>query len=232
MNLFKKDKRIKAKVELVSLHIPKTAGTSFRNILKEVYGEEQVVRFDINRFVSIENEEFKEKKLSSQIRVLHGHFPYDQLMEQVALPEGVPVITWLRDPVKRVISNYYYLSKILREELNEEEKDLNILAKMQKTLLEYANARPNRNRMSSFLKGSTLEDFFFIGIMDHYEEDLKDLASLLGWGEYTELQHNITGDKPEVDEETLNIIKELNSKDIEIYKSALKHREERIKKQK
>jgi len=152
--------------------------------------------------------------------------------EQVALPEGVPVITWLRDPVKRVISNYFYLSKILREELNEEEKDLNILAKMQKTLIEYANAEPNRNRMSSFLKGSILEDFLFIGIMDHYEEDLKYLASILGWGEYTELQHNITVDKPEVDEETLSIIKELNSKDIEIYKSALKHREERIKKQK
>ncbi len=232
MSLFKKDKRIKAKVELVSLHIPKTAGTSFRNILKEVYGEERVVRFDINRFISIENEEFKEKKLPSQIRVIHGHFPYDQLMEQVALPEGVPVITWLRDPVKRVISNYYYLSKILRKELNEEEKDLNILAKMQKTLLEYANAEPNRNRMSSFLKGSTLEDFFFIGIMDHYEEDLKDLAGLLGWGEYTELQHNITGEKPDIDEETLNIIRELNSKDIEVYKSALKQREERIKKQK
>jgi len=232
MSLFKKDKRIKAKVELVSLHIPKTAGTSFRNILKEVYGEEQVVRFDINRFISIENKEFKGKKLASQIRVIHGHFSYEQLFEQVALPEGVPVITWLRDPVKRVISNYFYLSKILREELNEEEKDLNILAKMQKTLIEYANAEPNRNRMSSFLKGSILEDFLFIGIMDHYEEDLKYLASILGWGEYTELQHNITVDKPEVDEETLSIIKELNSKDIEIYKSALKHREERIKKQK
>ncbi len=231
MSLFKKDKRIKAKVELVSLHIPKTAGTSFRNILKAVYGEEQVVRFDINRFVAVENEEFTDKKLPSHIRVIHGHFPYNKLMELVAIPQGVPVITWLRDPVERVISNYYYLSKILREELNEEEKDLNILAKMQKTLLEYVCAAPNQNRMSSFLQGSSLEDFFFIGITDHYADDLEDLAQMLGWKDYPVLEHNITGEKPDVDEETLNKIKELNSKDIEIYNSALQLREERIKKQ-
>jgi len=231
MNLFTKEKRIKAKVELVSLHIPKTAGTSFRNILKAVYGEEQVVRFDINRFVAIENEEFTEKRLPSHIRVIHGHFPYNKLMELVAIPQGVPVITWLRDPVERVISNYYYLSKILREELNEEEKDLNILAKMQKTLLEYACAAPNQNRMSSFLQGSSLEDFFFIGFTDHYADDLKDLAQMLGWEDYPVLEHNITGEKPDVDEETLNKIKELNSKDIEIYNSALQLREERIRKQ-
>ena len=230
MSLFKKNIKVKAQVKLVSLHIPKTAGTSFRNILKEVYGEEHVVRFDITRYISVENEEFTGSKLKPGIQVIHGHFPYYKLIELVELPEGVPVITWLRDPVERVISNYFYLEKILREELDEEVKDLNILAKMQKTLIEYASTEANRNRMSKFLKGIEPEELFFIGLMDHYAEDLQYLARLLGWKEYPVLKQNITEDKPRVNEETLRMIKELNSNDYGIYNKALQLREERINK--
>ncbi len=34
-------------LELISLHIPKTAGTSFRSNLVNVYGKKAVARFDI-----------------------------------------------------------------------------------------------------------------------------------------------------------------------------------------
>jgi hypothetical protein len=230
MSLFKRNIKIRAQLKLVSLHIPKTAGTSFRNILREVYGEKHVVRFDISRFVTVENEEFTGSKLKADIQVIHGHFPYYKLIELVEIPEGVPVITWLRDPAERVISNYFYLEKILREELDEEKKDLNILAKMQKTLIEYANTEANRNRMSKFLKGIEPEELFFIGLMDHYAEDLQDLARLLGWKDYPVLKQNVTGEKPQVDKETLRMIKELNSNDYEIYNKALRLREERINK--
>ncbi len=229
MSIFKRNTKIKAAVKLVSLHIPKTAGTSFRNILKEVYGEEHVVRFDIKRHVSIENEPFKGRKLKPEIEVIHGHFPYYKLIELIDLPEGVPVITWLRDPVERVISNYYYLEKILQEELQEEKRDLNILAKMQKTLKEYASTEANRNRISKFLKGTTAEDLFFIGFMDHYAEDLKDLARLLKWKDYPVLKQNVTGQKPEVDEDTMQFIRQLNEEDYSIYNRALQLRAERIK---
>lgn len=230
MSLFKKNTKIRSQLKLVSLHIPKTAGTSFRNILKEVYGEEHVVRFDIHRFVTIEKKEFKGRKLNPDIQVIHGHFPYDKLLEFVELPEGVPVITWLREPAERVISNYYYLEKILREELDEDKKDLNILAKMQKTLKEYANTEANRNRISKFLKGAEPEQLFFIGLTDHYAEDLHDLSDMLGWKSYPVLKQNVTGTKPFVDDETLQYIRQLNEKDYIIYNKALQIRKERISK--
>lgn len=230
MSFINKNTKIKAKVKLVSLHIPKTAGTSFRNILKEVYGEEHVVRFDINKNISVENEVFTDRKLKRNIHVIHGHFQYNVLIENVELPKGVPVITWLRDPVERVISNYYYLDKILREELDEESKDLDILAKMQKTLLEYANADANRNRISKFLNGVKPEELFFVGLVEHYTEDLQDLARLLKWKDYTPLKQNVTGEKPFVDDATIKIIKEINNEDYDIYNKALQLREERINK--
>jgi hypothetical protein len=217
-----------SQLKLVSLHIPKTAGTSFRNILKEVYGEEHVVRFDINQKVLINNEEFNGRKLDADISVIHGHFQYSELMKRVRLPDNVPVITWLRHPVERVISNYFYLEKILREELDEEKKGLNILAKMQKTLREYAATEANRNRMSKFLEGADPARLFFTGIVEHYEEDLAALSSLLGWQEYPMLKHNVTGDRPDVDLKTVEFIRELNEKDCDLYEKALQLRSERI----
>ena len=142
------------------LHIPKTAGTSFRNILKGVYGSKGVARLDIRRNIELNSKVLTGSKIKPGIKVIHGHFSYRRFNERFEIAEGTPVITWLREPAERVVSNYYYLDKILRKELNEEKKDLNILAKMEKTLLEYASTEANRNRMSKFLDGINLEEFF------------------------------------------------------------------------
>ncbi|WP_421947534.1 hypothetical protein [Phaeodactylibacter xiamenensis] len=40
------DSKIGNQLELLSFHIPKSAGTSFRNMLRDVYGAEAVLRFD------------------------------------------------------------------------------------------------------------------------------------------------------------------------------------------
>jgi hypothetical protein len=229
MRLFSKEGKIKNSVELVSLHIPKTAGTSFRNILKDVYGSGSVARLDIRRNVELNSKVLKSSRLKPGIKVLHGHFNYVKFMDRFDISEGTPVITWLREPAERVISNYFYLDKILRKELNEEKKDLNILAKMEKTLLEYAATEANRNRMSKFLDGTRLEDFFFIGITAHYEADLAQLAQLLNWRSYSLHKHNITGRRPEVDEESLHQIRDLNREDYALYEHAIQLREERIK---
>jgi len=188
-----------------------------------------VARLDIRRNLELNGRMFKSSKLKPGIKVVHGHFSYQKLIDNFDIKEGTPVITWLREPAERVISNYFYLDKILRKELNEERKDLNILAKMEKTLLEYAATEANRNRMSKFLEGINPEDFFFMGFTDHYEEDLECLAGLLKWENYSSVKHNVTGKKPEVDTEILEQIKTLNEADYEIYNKALKIREERIK---
>lgn len=229
MRFFKKEGKIKNSVELISLHIPKTAGTSFRNILKDVYGSGSVARLDIRRNIELNSKVLRANKLKSGIKVLHGHFSYSKLVEHFDIADGTPVITWLREPAERVISNYYYLDKILRKELNENKKDLNILAKMEKTLVEYASTEANRNRMSKFLDGISPEEFFFIGFTDYYEEDLADVARLLNWKNYNLHQHNLTGRKPEVDKESLQKIRELNQDDYELYEHALRLREKRIK---
>jgi len=225
----KNDGRIKNKVKLVSIHIPKTAGTSFRNTLREVYGAEQVKRLDLDGFrFHLEQEPISFKKLPGEISVIHGHIHYNMLMDRFRISKNAQFITWLRDPVERVISNYSYLSKRLAEELDEERKGLNILSKMQRSLLEYAHEELNRNIMSKFLDGTKLEDFAFVGITDYYSEDLADLGCLMGWSHVPEFKVNVTGKKElEISEHDKSIIRKLNSKDDALYTKAIMLRKER-----
>lgn len=214
-----------AALELISIHIPKTAGTSFRNTLKGVYGEQGVVRLDIGlvrQEVRVDEQLYDDNHLPLKTRVVHGHFSYPLLQKNFDLPRSIPVITWLRDPVERVISNYFYLAKRLAEELDEESKGLNILKKMQRSLLEYAAYEPSQNRMSKFLEGLELEELLFVGIQEDYDRSLERLAGLLGWKDYPVFHHNETGKiDTRVSPEERARIRELNSRDVALYERAL-----------
>ncbi len=209
-----------SKVELVSIHIPKTAGTSFIHSLKAQYGYQKVARLDSNDNRTRINKTLINKAyLYKNPAVIHGHFSIDKLHSLFNIPAKTPIITWLRDPVERVISNYYYLCKRLEEELMEDKKGLNILSKMRRSLLEYASDERNCNRMSKFLKGMEIEDFFFIGIVENYNQDIQELGQKLNWTNFEIVQHNKTGNnnKPSIDKKTKDIIRSLNQKDQELY---------------
>ncbi|MEL7427849.1 MAG: hypothetical protein AAFN81_32980, partial [Bacteroidota bacterium] len=163
-----------------------------------------------------------------QARVIHGHFCPSELHDRFTIPQDIPIITWLRDPVDRVASNYYYLAKRLAEELDEVGKNLNILSKMQRTLVEYARDELNRNRISKFLHGISLEQMAFVGIQEHYTEDLLALAKLLKWTNFTEFKHNVTSAKYEVSPEERTEIAALNDLDVKLYKAAIKLRQNRM----
>lgn len=222
-----KTKKISNNIDIVSIHIPKTAGTSFRNILKSHFGDNAVVRLDIKpgkKLVLLENQLLESEKLSEEIKIIHGHMYFKDIANIFELHKKVKYITWLRDPVERVISNYFYLKSRLEEELDEESKGLNILSKMQRTLIEYARDNVNRNRMSKFLKGAEISKFDFVGIMEHYNQDLDYFAELIGIKEIHNFHHNPTSMKKDVPEDIRKEIEELNHDDIELYQNGIELR--------
>jgi hypothetical protein len=217
-------------IELLSLHIPKTAGTSFHRTLQSVYGDKHVVRFEwIKGQPFMNSEPYAGQGLPAQSKVIHGHYTTKAIRELFPLEE-VPVITWVRNPVDRVISNYYYLAKRLEEIVDEESNHWHILEKMQKSLLEFAHAEVNRNRISKFLAGADLEDFFFVGVVENYNEELEYLAQKLNWSNYQSERDNVSGSKSRfVSEAVRDEIQALNQKDMEVYRRALILSEKRSK---
>ena len=219
-------------IELISLHIPKTAGTSFRTILEEFYGRRSVVRFDIYKSgeVYLKDKPIKGNSLGRRTRVLHGHFSFQDLTSKVDYDPAIPVVTWLRHPIQRTLSNYYFLNKIIAERLKERPEE-NLMKRMGRSLMEFVAQEENQNIMSRFLEGADLEQFKFVGIQDDFEEELVRFEKTMGWNGVANRVHNATNtNREDLTQEERDFILEANSKDMKLYQEALRIRDTQLNK--
>ena len=217
--------KIKNNFKLVSIHIPKTAGTSLYKIICEVYDKKSVARLDYKPALQklfVNEKEFNSEVFPPNIEVVHGHINPNVLMDYFELGEDVKIITWLRDPVERIISDYYYLIQIIKENYNFDPYNPKILDRMTKSLIEFARMEMEKNRMTRFLGRMKPEDMFFVGTTENFDRDLKRLAQLLNWGSYTSVKVNKTKNKStDISPEIIEEIRLLNKQDIDLYNKAL-----------
>lgn len=215
-------------IELISVHIPKTAGTSFRQSLCSEYGVDSVLRLDFKPHANVllADEILYEAgtPFPSKTKVIHGHFLYADLIKNSPSLAKVPVITWLRNPVERVVSNYFYLSERLKEMLQAKPYN-NILGKMQRSLMEYAADPLNQNRIAWFLQDMRPQDFTFIGLVEEYESDFLALKKTLHWTKAETTFVNKTKEKrSEISKSELKQIEDWNQEDMIWYESVLRLR--------
>ncbi len=172
--------------QLFFLHIPKTGGLTLRGILSRYFTRGQVCPANgLGSLLKISDAEI------AQYSYFRGHIPYNatQLMPRTPL-----VITFLRDPFERTLSNYAYLRS--REDLR-----LHPVA-AQNNLIGYLRnprAAYNQTDMMTYFIGANfpirglpnrdkhldlamrrLESMPFVGITERYDESVQLLAHVLG----------------------------------------------------
>jgi hypothetical protein len=163
-------------IQLLSIHIPKTAGTSFYHVLEQVYptGLSPSIK---RRNLTGPKEDIIDL---SQYPIVHGHVTWEEAAPYCD-KEKTKIICWLRNPVDRVLSNYrFFITGLTHPERNPEVAEMN-RHRIHESLLEYAEREENRNRMSRFTAGLAPEDFFYIGLVECFDQDLNTLAKLLDW---------------------------------------------------
>ncbi|MEL6441277.1 MAG: sulfotransferase family 2 domain-containing protein [Cyanobacteria bacterium J06621_8] len=222
---------------VIFLHIPKAAGTTLRDILCRQYKKEYIYELDSKNFLQSQ-EDFKQldPKEKDKIQLLMGHM-YFGLHEFMSLPSTY--ITMLRNPIKKVISYYYFVSKLTTHPDYELIKSQNI------SLKEYCiMKRPNMcNAQTRFLAGENfsevnnepemleqakrnLQDYFsIVGITERFNETLILMKQKLGWDlnpYYYKRNTNRTDSyaKLNISDDTLETIREYNQLDIELYEYA------------
>jgi histidine triad (HIT) family protein len=103
---------------LFSVHIPKTAGTRFGQILAarhprayaEYYGPESPRTHPALRaYPAHWTAETLDRLHAAGVRVVHGHFRIKPLLNLV--PDPSRYIIWLREPVEQTISHYHFIVK-------------------------------------------------------------------------------------------------------------------------
>ncbi len=206
-------------IDLISLHIPKTAGRSFLTILNSVYDPAIIAHYENKNYTDKTISPITQFKsqLNNTVKVIHGHFKFKEIADLKIHP-STKIITWLRDPVERVISNYSFFKK--RISLAPEDKELQL--RKNESILDYAKMEESKNRMSKFMDGLDINEFFYIGITENFDIDIHELSRKLNWKQFTVPRINDNAEfksaLPSISSETRKILAELNSVDMELYR--------------
>ena len=168
-------------VELISVHLPKAAGTSFLHSLFGAYGQDAVSLdyqddpADPCSDYSLDPEGCRRKARDAvhtiAVKVIHGHFhpsKYD-------FADDVRRITFLRHPVDTLISIYYYWKT-----RGDGHCLFNYARERQLTLRQTARLPVVRYLLSrTYFGGFDMDRFDFIGFIDTYTNDMRRLAQVL-----------------------------------------------------
>ncbi len=222
----KAPRRKKNKNLIISIHIPKTGGTTFIEVLRRCaeevlyldYGPEGPATALFRRgkrlrapFESI----IEDLELLPGRSVIHGHFKAKKYSDR--LPNAI-YATWLRDPVERIISNYLYWQ---RWHFPGNERWEQVTAQNM-SLEQFAQLDFARDLQQAFLSPFTVEEFDFIGITEEYGRSLELFRRL--FCPETQLDATTQNDNPnrqgmfyDLDRDVRKKIRLLNERDVHTY---------------
>lgn len=95
---------------LLSTHIPKTGGISFRKVLYDLYGDTLLFDSPINPKRNLD--QWRDNIVKNNICALHGHAATLTKWEEYIPP--FIAVTWVRDPYTRVFSGWEFSLNMLK----------------------------------------------------------------------------------------------------------------------
>ena len=199
---------------ILSVHIPKTAGVSFRKVLAQIHGPGFVQYYwqitDAWGNVCPE--------IPDGATCVHGHFEAHLLADRY--PEAT-LITWVRDPVERVASSYYF-------RLREPDWQHPVCVELHQkklSLPEYAALEWVRDEMTRFLGRKLPEDFAFVGIVEQFDASMERFFRQFGVAPVVVPRENTNPERQapvyEISAVDRARILELNQADWALYQSCL-----------
>jgi len=161
--------------------MPKTAGLSFRASLEEYFGDR--FRHDYQDYPLASSPEDRREQASlwgqgvqaeefNGVDCVHGHF---LPLKYLRLADSLPCcfVTWLREPVARLVSHYHYWRQAYDPASGSTSALHRRVIEERWTLEQFCLAPELRNVYSEFLWGMPFERLNFIGITEFYAEDLR-----------------------------------------------------------
>jgi hypothetical protein len=222
---------------ILFLHIPKCAGTTLtEEIIKKNYSpRELLIFYERGTEALIECLQAMSRRKQKKIRCIAGHFAFGIHRYLTARP--AVYITLLRDPIERVVSHYYHTLRHQEHYLHQQvtEKNYSLKEYVRRGLSKELNNGQTRilagigwgveygrctRAMLEQAKENIEKHFAAVGISERFDVFLQHLAESFNWKIPVYEKRNMGAgrmDKGEVDHETLEVIKEYNQLDIELY---------------
>lgn len=163
---------------LISVHVPKTGGTSFRHVLETRFGTGLLIDHPWERLPDplngerLRGSDDEIRRALRGITCIHGHFNVRKYLPLLEV-EGIEPLfmTWLRDPVERAVSTYFFLrgnlgSPMRHSDWERRARDL--------TMEQFfADGDYGRDRQYGQLSGLPMDRYAFLGRTERYAESLQ-----------------------------------------------------------
>lgn len=231
---------------LFFVHIPKCGGTTFRHYIKEYLANWRTEIIDTKDYNELEKDLPDGFHISNMTRSEHIRLRLLKprknriVMAHVCFYEYMKGLdysfaTFLRDPVDRIISHYYFFHKedpdfhSLPDWLRSSKTELNL-----QTAFLCGNPKTKVSRWDLQLAKVNLHFFDFIGIVEYFDSSLKLFTSIYKTRPPDEIPvvgANIkeTYKRRDIPRDVVNLIAERSGYDIELYEHARKLFKEKLR---
>ena len=240
---------------LIFLHIPKTAGTTLNRIIEWQYNPLSI--FTIDPYgIRATAERFKtlSEARRRRLKVVRGHLFYG--IHEFLL-QGASYITMLREPVARLVSTYRFILRrplhplhrrfkverlgvedLIRLTPNRQNLQCRFIAGVGRiedvdVLTKPAEATPRGicdERLLEIAKENLMRSFRVVGLTERFEESLLLMTTALGWKISFYENRKVSKIRSPVEPRLVELIREHNRLDIELYNFATKLFEENLRK--
>ncbi|WP_270938234.1 sulfotransferase [Falsiroseomonas oryzae] len=218
----------------VFVHVPKTAGTSLRGEIAQVLQPDVNIAVDYTDTTRSFHERMDEAvdsflhgAMGSPVRFASGHILARHVLRIRAAFPKARFVTFLRDPVHRVVSDYRY-QRSPRHPVYAD-----FVAKVA-SLDAYLELRPERNKIAQHLVAPdvllggdptecvdyVLRNYAFIGVQEMYPISFRTLTTLIGEPSWPKLRENVNTDNDaerQVPADVAERIRAANAIDVAIY---------------
>ena len=209
---------------IVSIHVPKTGGETFRDILEALteghlqrdYGDRPLAPPSIRQRIRLAT---ARPQLDPGTRAVHGHFVATKYWRRY--PDA-RYIAWFREPVERLASHYHYWKR----KPDRKNPTCQKLIEEDLSLEAFAALPEMRDVQARFLGEVPPERLAFVGITERYEESI-DLfrrafyPALPATTGRVNVNPERDGDRYDLDPAVRAEIERLNAADMKLYPAAL-----------
>lgn len=211
---------------LLFVHIPKTAGTSFRTAGLQYFGQghtlldygdlSPVTSKEVKDIIYSYNDLYRFQKLinDKSFHFLSGHYIVSKYAK---LFPFYNIVSFVREPTQQVVSHYYHYQRHYN---------------YKKDLISFCEEKRFQNLQSQYLSNTLLEFIGFIGITEEYQQSIRYINDFYKLDlPIVETNRNKTKKTTlySIDDEARQIILSRNKEDVTLYNKALSIFKERVK---
>jgi len=213
---------------ILSVHVAKAAGNSFRELLKAKFGERMMG--DYGDWAGFDTPEANQRRSSrtaamrsraaelvEKYDVIHGHFQADKYLD---LFPRADYIAFFRDPYQQSVAHYYFLLRNPQREHPEER----IFHEAKMTLHDYLEWDAFRNHQSQYLGTIPIDAFAMVGLSEQFGSSIARFSSIFGYQLGEERFANVNPDRElsgyPIDADVRRAVNKYRAADIELYRRA------------